>query len=179
MMDGVAVKIRQGEPDDVPWVIALSVRVQEALTSSGSKQVIGPLQVGMVESAISARCCYILSLESTSDRLGSVIIMPLPHDHLYHQQLGADTMKDFSKPHWVLQSLMLEPEWQGKRIGIRFLAGVAGLMGPELGTIFLDCWEGNTKLQSFYSRAGFKHLGTVPENDYYVAVFAKEMCRED
>lgn len=70
---------------------------------------------------------------------------------------------------------MLEPNHQGRGHGIWFLDTVVQLLEPNRGTIFLDCWEGNTKLRDFYSRAGFEHVGTVPEDDYQVAVFAKEL----
>lgn len=156
---------------EVSWIIDLSARVQNALTSSGSKQVIGPLQRDVVESATSGQHCYIF--ENASGPIGSVIIAPLPPDYTYPRRLRDTTA--FTRPHWLLHSLMLEPSCQGKGVGIRFLETATRLMRPMLGTIFLDCWEGNVKLREFYAQAGFEYLGTLPEDDYAVAVFAREL----
>lgn len=165
---------RRAALHEVSWIIDLSARVQNALTSSGSKQVIGPLQQDVVELATSGQHCYML--EDASGPIGSVIIVPLPPDYTYPQQL--QNMRAFGEPHWLLQSLMLEPSCQGKGVGIRFLESVVELMEPRLGTVFLDCWEGNAKLRNFYKRAGFECLGTLPEDDYAVAVFARELGKD-
>ena len=66
---------------------------------------------------------------------------------------------------------MLEPEQQGKRLGVAFLEEVKRLMAPRSGTIVLDCWAGNGKLRDFYQRAGFTIHGIFPVQDYDVMVF--------
>jgi len=164
---------RRAALHEVSWVIDLSVRVQNALTSSGSRQVIGPLQQDVVELATLGQHCYIL--EDPSGPIGSVIIAPLPPYYTYPQQL--QNTRAFAEPHWLLQSLMLEPNCQGKGVGNRFLERVVELMEPSLGTVFLDCWEGNAKLRDFYARAGFECLGSLPEDDYVVAVFSRELVK--
>jgi GNAT superfamily N-acetyltransferase len=42
--------------------------------------------------------------------------------------------------------------------------------------IRLDCWEGNTFLKSYYQQEGFKMLAAIPENDYYVRLFEKNVA---
>jgi hypothetical protein len=67
---------------------------------------------------------------------------------------------------------MLEPEMQGKRLGLPFLEGVKRHVVPDgRGVIILDCWAGNEKLRDFYRRAGFTFHGVFGEKDYEIAVF--------
>lgn len=68
-------------------------------------------------------------------------------------------------------SLMLEPDEQGKKLGLVFLEEVKRLMAPLSGTIVLDCWAGNAKLRDFYQRAGFTGHGIFPVKDFEVMVF--------
>ena len=66
---------------------------------------------------------------------------------------------------------MLEPEEQGRGLGIALLQGVKRLMEPLSASIVLDCWAANAKLRDFYQRAGFTGHGIFPVRDFEVMVF--------
>lgn len=156
--------VRRATLDDVRWIVDLSTRVQESLTASGSRQQIGTLPLESTESSIRVGNAYVL--ETAERSLGSVLVDPLKTFHLMAWELHS-----FAGPWWYLHSLMLEPEEQGKRLGLIFLKEVKRLMAPLSGTIVLDCWAGNAKLRDFYLRAGFTCQGIFPEKDFEVAVF--------
>jgi hypothetical protein len=71
---------------------------------------------------------------------------------------------------------MLEPEEQGKRLGVAFLQGVKRLMVPLSGSIVLNSWAGNAKLHDFYQRAGLTDYGTFPERDFEIMVFVRSLA---
>ncbi|KAH7121648.1 acyl-CoA N-acyltransferase [Dactylonectria macrodidyma] len=170
-MASMEAKIRKAQATESSAIIDLSARVQKALESSGSRQVFGPLQRKVVDSAILNGYCYVF--ECAADLVGAVIVGPMAADCLYLSQL--QNVVDFGHPFWVLESLMIEPGHQGKGLGLQLLTGITELYRPLSGTIFLDCWAGNVKLRNFYRRAGYKELGNVPEEDYYITVFAKSV----
>jgi GNAT superfamily N-acetyltransferase len=155
---------RRATVDDASWIVDLSARVQDFLTGSGSLQQIGPLLLSNTEQSILAGNAFVL--ETREKRLGSVLIDPL---ETFQAEKWA--LQKQPRPWWYLHSLMLEPQEQGKRIGISFLAEVKRLMAPLSGTIVLDCWAGNSKLHDFYQRAGFTSRGVFPVRDYEVMVF--------
>jgi GNAT superfamily N-acetyltransferase len=39
----------------------------------------------------------------------------------------------------------------------------------------LDCWDGNDALKAFYTRAGFRDCGAMPEQSWVVRRFEKEL----
>jgi GNAT superfamily N-acetyltransferase len=155
---------RRATRDDASWIVELSTRVQEALTASGSRQLIGPLLLEETVPSIRAGTAFVL--QTQEKRLGSVLIDPLKRVRLVQWGLARE-----GGPWWYLHSLMLEPEEQGKRLGGIFLEEVKRLMAPRTGTIALDCWAGNGKLRDFYQRAGFTGHGIFPVEDYEVMVF--------
>jgi GNAT superfamily N-acetyltransferase len=155
---------RRATLDDASWIVDLSARVQDSLTARGSQQQIGPLLLENTEQSILAGNAFVL--EAREKRLGSVLIDPLKTFQLEQWALHRQ-----SRPLWYLHSLMLEPDEQGKRLGLVFLEEVKRLMAPLSGTIVLDCWEGNAKLRDFYQRAGFTGHGIVPVRDFEVMVF--------
>lgn len=159
--------VRKSTVRDTSWIIDLSRRVQDALTASGSLQRIGPLPVDMVERAVQNGDAYIL--EDSERRLGSVLVEPIALlPTIPAKAWGLDTLP---QPLWYLHALMLEPEEQGKGLGLHFLEGVKQWVVPTQGTIALDCWAGNDKLRDFYRRADFSFHGVFPVKDYEVAVF--------
>jgi GNAT superfamily N-acetyltransferase len=159
---------RRATLDDASWIVELSARVQDSLTASGSLQQIGPLLLQNTERSIITGHAFVLEtrLETKEKRLGSVLIDPLETFQLEQWELPRG-----SRPSWYLHSLMLEPETQGKRLGLVFLEEVKRLMAPLSGTIVLDCWAGNAKLRDFYQRAGFTAHGIFPVQDFEVMVF--------
>jgi hypothetical protein len=157
-------RVRGATLDDARWIVDLSARVQESLTASGSRQQIGPLLLESTERSILVGNAFLL--ETAERHIGSVLVDPL--DNSYLVQWGLHSLAGLL---WYLHSLMLEPEEQGKRLGLIFLEDVKQLMAPLSGTIVLDCWAGNAKLRDFYHRAGFTFHGIFPVKDYEVAVF--------
>src|SRR5258708_35442628 len=160
------VSVRRAILPDAQWIVDLSARVQTALTASESLQRIGPLHLESVEMSIGSGNAYIL--EMVARPLGSVLIDPLESNSPMITQWGLPTSP---APLWYLHALMLEPEEQGKKLGLTFLEGVKRLAIPISGTIILDCWAGNAKLRDFYRRAGFTFHGVFPVKDYEVADF--------
>lgn len=168
--------VRRATPADVDWIVALSARVQTALTASGSLQQIGPLPRAMVESAVQAQNAFLL--EDPSGGLGSVLVDPAAaYPALPLAAWGLDALP---APHWYLHALMLEPSQQGKGLGKRLLDGVRERVVPgQHGTIILDCWAGNHKLRDFYQRAGFLLHGVFPTSlGFGVAVFISPAPQE-
>jgi GNAT superfamily N-acetyltransferase len=158
--------VRRATSNDANWIVDLSTRVQDALTAAGSLQQIGPLPLESVETTIRNGKAYVF--EMAKRRLGSVLVDPIDTNFLYYAQWGLQT---FLEPLWYLHVFMLDPEEQGKKLGLTFLDGLKRLVVPHSGTIVLDCWAGNEKLRDFYQRAGFTLHSSFPEKDYEVAVF--------
>src|SRR6266700_3994939 len=165
------LQVRRATLPDTEWIVDLSARVQAALTASGSLQQIGPLPFAMVEMSIRGDHAYLL--EAAGQRVGSVLVDPLDGIYPYTRTIpivrwGLQTLP---APLWYLHALMLDPSAQGNGLGLTFLEGVKRLVLSERGTIVLDCWAGNTKLRTFYHRAGFTHHDDFPVKDYAVSVF--------
>lgn len=166
-------EIKYAELGDINFIIGLSGRVQEALIMSGSLQVIGPLAHKVIENSIQGGHAFLLSLNG--QHIASVLVDPLdgifPNTaEIRHVSWGVASLP---VPQWYLHALMLEPAEQGRHIGLMFLDKVLQLMKVkyQAGTVVLDCWAGNAKLQRFYSQAGFKLYGNFPENDYEIVVY--------
>lgn len=164
-------QVRRATLSDARWIIDLSARVQESLTASGSRQLIGPLSPAMVELSIRGGYTYLLEVEGRC--AGSTLVDPLDGQYLYTRTLPAVqwNLPVPSTSRWYLHALMLDPSERGKGLGLTFLERVKQLALSEPGTIVLDCWAGNTKLREFYQHAGFTYQGNFPEEDYEVAVF--------
>ncbi len=70
-----------------------------------------------------------------------------------------------------LYRIAILPEYQGKDAGCE-LIDYAVQISRNLGkSLYLDCWAGNEKLKTFYSKAGFNYCGDFPEEDYQISVF--------
>jgi GNAT superfamily N-acetyltransferase len=153
--------------DDARWIVELSARVQEELTASGSLQQIGPLPLQEVERLSRLGCACVLELADR--RIGSTLLYPIESNHPELVRLNLHHMPG---PLWNLRALMLEPQEQGKGLGLHFLEGIRRLVIPASGSILLGCWAGNAKLRDFYRRAGYTFHGIFPEKDYEIAAFS-------
>lgn len=158
---------RRATLDDAHWIVELSARVQAALTASGSLQQIGPLPLPEVERM--SRLGNVCVLELDGRGIGSTLLYPIENNH---PELVRINLQHMPEPLWNLRALMLDPEEQGKGLGLHFLEGVRRLVIPTAGSILLGCWAGNAKLRDFYRRAGYTFLGVFPENDYEIAAFS-------
>jgi ribosomal protein S18 acetylase RimI-like enzyme len=168
-----SLQVKYAELVDTNFIIGLSARVQESLTSSGSLQVIGPLARTVVETSVTEEHAYLLLLNG--QRIASVLVDPLggtsPNTaEIQHVAWGVPSLPG---PYWYMHALMLEPAEQGKHFGLTFLDKVLQLMKTkyQFGTVVLDCWAGNTKLRRFYEKVGFKYHGDFPENDWEISVY--------
>jgi GNAT superfamily N-acetyltransferase len=163
--------IRLAVLSDLSEIVELSVRVQSALTNSGSLQQIGPLTPSEVQNSIDGGHAYILSQKD--QLIGSVLVDPL--DGVFvntfdidYQSWGLD---ELPRPLWYLHALMIEPGRQGQGLGFGFLQAVVEMMREKGGSVILDCWAGNKKLKAFYEKVGFLHHGEFPEEDYLISVY--------
>lgn len=168
-MNEVKLTVRQAQEGDVAFIVALIDRVQKKLTDSGSLQQIGPVSTATALDYINRDAAHIL-VESDR-RLGSVFVEPVTIESCpYLQQWGLVSRKHFP---WFLRKLAIEPDEQGRGLGYLFLNGIKSYISvqPQPAMIFLDCWAGNIKLRTFYTKAGFQLHGVYPADDAEVAVF--------
>ena len=70
-----------------------------------------------------------------------------------------------------LSFLCLLPNYQGKKLGKILIENAIENSSKNL---YLDCWNGNTKLKFFYESNGFKYLKDKKKKDYFVSVYKKE-----
>ncbi|GEM_PF-1319279 len=169
------MQVRPARPGDEDTIVAMSRRVQEHLTASGSLQQFGPIPRDTVAAHVAAGNAHVLVADVAGGPLpGSVFVEP------EWAQVTPDLMRIFvalqlpssHAPRWWLQKLMIEPERQGQRLGHILLAGVrrhVAVLGG--GTVLLDCWAGNAKLRAFYLEAGFQFHGEFAGEGYDVAAF--------
>lgn len=151
--------------------MALSGRVQAALTASGSLQQFGPIPAATVAAHIAAGSALVL--DGSAALLGGVFIEP------EFAPVSADLLMIFAKlslpasaaPRWLLHKLMIAPERQGGGLGLLLLDAAKQRVAERGGTLALDCWAGNAKLRAFYSAAGFRFHGEFTEEDFSVAAF--------
>lgn len=166
-------QVHCAQAEDINFILDLSVRVQAALTASGSLQEIGPLPFTVVETSVQGEHAYLIQLNRR--RIGSVLVDPL--DGIFSNtaeiEYASWGVQRLPGPFWYLHGLMLEPAEQGNHFGVTFLKRVLALMKTryQTGTIVLDCWAGNEKLRGFYRDVGFQHHGNFPENDYEISVY--------
>jgi GNAT superfamily N-acetyltransferase len=160
--------IRLANENETDQIIDLSVRVQEALTASGSLQQIGPLQHDIVATATRKGRCFLLA-QSDSKIIGCVFVRYIENDFYPDSEFD---ISSFPQPRLFLHWMMLAPETQGRGLGGQFFRNVIDKLRGYAGCILLDCWAGNEKLRDFYTRAGCELVATIPENDYEIAIFA-------
>ncbi|GCE30872.1 hypothetical protein KDA_63560 [Dictyobacter alpinus] len=166
-----SLQVRLASDRDVAYIVSLIDRVQKQLTASGSLQIIGPLPHALVAEFVAMEAAFVF--ESPAGLLGSVFVQPATPEscpNLISWQLTACDLHP-----WFLQTLALEPEQQGRGLGFHFLSGVRALVAQRdpQANIILDCWAGNTKLRTFYTRAGFTLHGEFIEKDHWLAVFVQ------
>jgi GNAT superfamily N-acetyltransferase len=149
-------------------IIDLSLRVQEALSASGSLQQIGPLEHEVVATAIREGRCFVLA-QPTSGMAGCVFLRHI-EDNFYP---GSEfDISSLPQPRLFLHWMMLAPEIQCRGLGSDFFRNVIYKLKGQAACVLLDCWAGNEKLRDFYTRAGCELVATIPENDYEIAIFA-------
>ena len=163
-----AVSSRAAKPADIDDIVSVSIRVQEALTASGSLQRIGPLARSTVSYAVEEGRIYV-AIDEPGRVIGCVMFRPIDED--YFAPSPDFNITDYPKPWWYLHSMMLLPEYQGSGHGLKLFEGVREILALHGGSGFLDCWAGNEKLRKFYAGTGCRYVATLPEEDYEIAVF--------
>ncbi|MBN2897271.1 MAG: GNAT family N-acetyltransferase [Clostridia bacterium] len=76
--------------------------------------------------------------------------------------------------HLYLYRIAVRPDYQSQGVGEEACGAAFTIAKKANRIIYLDCWEGNTKLKEFYSNTGFNYCGDFPENDYWISVFKFE-----
>ncbi len=163
------MKVRRAAHTEIETLVGMSARIQDALIAEGSLQEFGPLSVAFVASHVAAGTCYVLA---DGDKiLGGVIVAPLTSPG--YETLAHWNLDGVECPIWFLEKLMIEPAEQGHHLGDLLLAGVKQVAAshPLHPTIVLDCWAGNEKLRTFYTRNGFRLHGVFGAGGFEVAVF--------
>jgi hypothetical protein len=162
------VTVRPATLDEVDWIADLSDRVQNALTSLGCQRQIGPLPFEMIVSSIQSGYAYVL--QASTCRLGSILVdsltatFPVPLD-----QWG---LADLEGPLWYVDTLLLEPQIQGRCLDLALLEGVIRHVESNLcGTVIFTCWAGDHWLRECCLRAGFTFHGVFEERGYEITVF--------
>lgn len=84
--------------------------------------------------------------------------------------------EDSANEAMYLNSLVVARFVAGQGLGTRIIDACTKMVCERGKCVLrLDCWEGNTFLKSYYRQHGFKMLATIPENDYYVRLFEKNI----
>jgi GNAT superfamily N-acetyltransferase len=169
-MPNQTISTRLAVESDIDRIISISTLVQDALTASGSLQVIGPLNRFTVSSAVEEEHCFV-AIDGTNELVGCVMVRVI--DENFFPSSSNFSVADYPKPWSYLHSMMLVPEAQGQGSGLKVFEDVMEMLAPGGGTALLDCWAGNDKLRSFYARAACQYVATLPEEDYEIAVFVR------
>ncbi|EME86443.1 uncharacterized protein MYCFIDRAFT_202510 [Pseudocercospora fijiensis CIRAD86] len=169
---------RLARQQDAEAVVQLSQRVQAALAASGSLQHLRAVKVEQISEEIGRHECFILEDQLTAQIIGAASTGAIQHD--YYPVAVNFSLSNYCKPWIYLYSVMLDPNHQGRGLGRGFIGDYVKHLEEVFGggTIILDCWAGNSKLRDFYIRSGFTFAAIVPENDYEVAVFYRELSNQ-
>ncbi len=154
--------VRPAQPADSPFIHDLSVRVQDALTRSGSLQEIGPIPLPIIDQTIGRGCAYLIAVEG--EPVGSVFLEPLTGQQSQNWELPLHH-------HQFLSKLMVDPDQRGQQLGSRLVQELQHQCSAQGQSIVLDCWAGNDKLRQLYTGLGFQLHGVFTEDDYQIAVF--------
>jgi methyltransferase len=168
--------VRIAKPPDIESIVALSGRVQDTLTATGSLQQIGPIPAATVAAHVAAGTSYVLN--RSGQVIGSLFMEPVT-DTPISPNLRSNFEAwqfDLTQPHWFLQRFMLAPEARGEGLGRLLLDTVVmGVAARGGGTVVLDCWAGNTKLRRYYHDAGFSLKRDWNTGEFEIAVFHKRI----
>lgn len=164
--------VRLATGDEIDAIVALSARVQQRLTASGSLQEFGPIPGEVVAAHVAAGAA--LALIDGGVLIGGVFVEPdfAPVTPRLEATFARLDLPPNGMPRWYLQKLMVAPERQGGALGNLLLdAAKQRVRERGGGLLALDCWAGNTKLRAFYSAAGFHLHGEFAAAGYDVAAF--------
>ncbi|KAG8687775.1 hypothetical protein FRC11_006598, partial [Ceratobasidium sp. 423] len=135
--------LRPATLDDLPLLRGIKDAAQDRLVQSGSEQVLGDVED--VEE-------YLLFSVSDIVGVGSCRLSPVPA----HIEPCLPT-----RPDMYLSSLVIHPEFQGRRLGRQMIKELQSL-GKSMA---LDVWAGNDRLRSWYKELGWKFVAIVEESD--------------
>ena len=171
-MPRLRLSSRPATTADIQTIIGISRRVQDRLEEDGSLQVSGPLSSTHILDRIREQRCVVTCKED-GQIVGLSMVKPIEAN--YYEQSRDFDVENFPPPWKLLHSFMLEPDLWGKGYGTQFFTDTVDFVEITrcAGTLLLDCWAGNEKLKEFYLSCGCLYMGTVPEDDFHVSVFAR------
>lgn len=144
---------------DTQDVVDLLNKVTIDLHEMGVNQWSYPWKYDEILSEISGRNVYLLICND-------LIVGTFSLKKIGQQEHIATNVDDM-----YLYRIAILPEKQGKGLGREIVAFACDYARKISCDLYLDCWAGNDKLHSFYSNAGFIHLGNLPEEDYLISMF--------
>ena len=98
------------------------------------------------------------------------ILKELPFTYVLlsnHTVVASFCIKPYEKDTAYATRIAVHPDYQGAGIGKAICTWLKGYEHP----VYLDCWNGNEKLKSFYEENGGHIIGVFPEADYEICVF--------
>lgn len=152
--------IRLGQKDDASAIAELLNKVTLDLHQKNINQWQYPWDFEKINVDINNRNTYVITIDKLI--IGTFSLKDTDPNETLH----------ISQPNNLyLYIIAILPEYQGKNIGLKIIDYAFETAANLRKTLYLDCWAGNTKLKSFYSKAGFEYCGDFQEEDYMISVF--------
>jgi len=164
--------VRPASASEVTRLLEIGEAVQDKLTRAGSAQQIAGYNEQNTDARVQRGELYVM--EQSERLIGSVFVETVTPERF--PQISAWNAVPAGYAAWFLYGLVISLSHQGHGLGRVLLDGICrqeAFTAPAV--LLLDCWAGNHKLRQFYSDAGFEFCGEFPEEDYYIAVFCREL----
>lgn len=153
------IVIRQAKIEDLQQVANVLNEVTLHLQAKEINQWNYPWDVNIVSDQIKNNNQYVLL--HNEKIIGTFSISEI-------DQLSQLEIKPGSK---YLSKIAILPEFQGQNLGSYVIKFAFSFAEQGNKTLYLDCWAGNEKLKSFYTKAGLQYIGDFPEEDYFISIF--------
>lgn len=153
------IQIRSAEIKDADSIAYILNKVTLHLHKKGINQWDYPWSYEKIEEDINSGHVYVISAEDLIIGTFSIKIT----DKI--------STAEIEKGSIYLYRIAILPEYQGKNAGIKIINYTFEYSRKLNKPLYLDCWNRNEKLKSFYKNAGFDYLGDYPEEDYFISVF--------
>ncbi len=171
-MAETADSVRPASASEIPLLLEIAAAVQDKLIRAGSVQQIAGYT--RQNAAVRVQHGELYVLEQSGHLIGSAFVEMVTAGRF--PQISAWNAVPAGHSAWFLYGLIISPAFQGHGLGRVLLDGICCQESfPAPVVLLLDCWAGNAKLRQFYLSAGFEFCGEFPEEDYWIAVFRKEL----
>ncbi len=165
-------QVRPAFASEVPRLLEIAAAVQDKLTRAGSAQQIAGYTYQNLEERVRNFELYVLELSGCP--IGSAIVEPVTPERF--PQISTWNAVPVDCTAWFLYGLIISPTHQGRGWGRVLLDGLCRQVPfASPAVLLLDCWAGNATLRRFYAEAGFELHGEFPEEDYWIAVFRRQL----